>query len=203
MNSLELLLHIVIHPHYALKAKDKPLVVAIVASVMAILSSSLGNLLATGTSVGGKVFFFGIALKVLLLLVFWFLAVSIWHLVAEGFRGKGRVLELFPSMGICLFPAVFLCPLALLMGPFGHMATEFYPLLKSIILIWIIALQILSLKIVYEISGGLAALSYFTPFFALLALVVLIGVFSILLLLLLMSKTAMGFLPLLNSLPGS
>jgi len=196
---LELLLYIIIHPQYALKTKDKPLLLSLVVLVMAALSSSMGSLLVGGTSVEGNIFFFGITLNIIFLLLFWLIAVSLWHLVAEGFRGRGKVLELFPSIGICLFPAIFLGPLALLMTPFGSTVTKFYPLLKSIVVIWIIVLQILALRMTYEFSGTLATLSYLTPFFALLAVLALIGLFSVLFLI---SKTATEFLPLISSLPA-
>lgn len=194
MNSLEILFNLLVHPHYALRKQGKSLSLSIAVVVLAIWSLTVGSYLVNGVSINAGVFSFGLIASVITTLLFVFIDVSLWHFISESFRGEGKVNELFLCMCLSFLPFVFFAPIALMIK-FLEGSVVCWLLFRTVIFAWVIALQIFSIKMVYELNGPLAILTYFVPFMAFLIILFLVFMLIILLLVFISSQ---AFAPLLN-----
>lgn len=179
MNNLEILLNLLIHPNYALRRKDKSWGLAIVVVIMATWSSVVSDYLMRGTSLNYTVFILSVILTITVVLFSVFVGVSLWHFISESFKGKGKTSELFLCICFSLLPYIFLAPMALVAKSLN--VTFLWVLFQLFILVWVIVLQIDSIKTVYGLSGSQAVLTYFIPFavlsFMLVFILVIAGIF--------------------------
>ena len=174
MNNLEILFNLLIRPNYALKRTDKTLSLSIMVVIAALWSSTVGSYLIKGVSVNTSMFLFNIIVPIIVKLCLIIMLVSIWHFICESFKGEGKATELFPCICLSLLPYIFLAPMALILKFSGINVTFLWIFFNFLILVWVIALQISSLKIVYEINGPAATLTYFIPFAVVFVLSILI-----------------------------
>lgn len=179
MNNLEILFNLIVHPLYALRREDRTLSLAILVIVAALWSSITGNYLISGNYVNATFFSFNIVFSVVIALFFIILQVSLWHFISEIFKGKGKVSELFLCVCLCFLPYIFLAPMALIVKSLSINTTFFWPFFQFSIIIWVIVLQINSIKTVYGLNGSQAVLTYFIPFAVLFSILLLILIFSI------------------------
>ncbi|HIE43219.1 MAG TPA: hypothetical protein EYP78_00275 [Candidatus Omnitrophica bacterium] len=198
MNNLEILLHILIHPYYAIRRGEKSLGLSIIVVAVAVWSTTVSDYLIRGVWVSPHLFSFSFILRFTITLFSILIAVSLWHVVSETFRGKGRVGELFPSICLCFLPYIFLSPAALIISSLGTGLTSYWSFFKFLIILWVIILQIFSLKIIYELNGLVAALSYFTPVLLLFAILLLAFLLMVSILIIMTSQALSGLLPVLN-----
>jgi hypothetical protein len=194
MNSLEILFNLLIHPHYALRRQGKSLGLSIAVVVLAIWSLTVGSYLVNGVSINAGVFSFSLIASIITTLLLIFIGASLWHFISESFRGEGKVNELFLCMCLSFLPFVFFTPIALMIK-FLEGSVVCWLLFRTVIFAWVITLQIFSIKMVYELNGPLAILTYFIPFMA--VFVILFFVFM-LLVLLFVFMSSQAFAPLLN-----
>ncbi len=165
MNNLEILFNLLIHPNYALRREDRNLGLAIMVLIAALWSSIAGDYLIRGASVNATLFSFSIIISIVAMLFAIVMGVSLWHFISEGFKGKGKASELFVCICLCFLPYVFFAPMALIMK-FLSINVAFFGLFRMLMIIWVVVLQISSIRIVYELSGSQAVLTYFIPFTA-------------------------------------
>lgn len=164
MNNLEILFNLLIHPNYALKRQDKSLSLSIMVLIAALWSSVISKHLMNGISINTTIFSFSLIMPVIVALVLIIVLVSLWHFISESFKGEGKVSELFLCICLSFLPYIFLTPMALIMKFSGINITFSWFFFRFLIVMWIVILQVLSLRIVYEMSGPLATLTYFIPF---------------------------------------
>ena len=179
MNNLEILFNFLIHPTYALKRRDKSLSLSIMVVIAALWSSVTGNYLMTDTSVSAAVFSFRIICMVMMTLFLIVISVSVWHFISESFKGEGKVSELFPCICLSFLPYIFLTPLALIIKFLPDSATFYWFFFQFLIVVWVIVLQISSIRTVYELNGPLATLTYFVPFIVIFIISLLILILAL------------------------
>ena len=194
MNNLEILLDVLIHPSYALRRGDKSLSLSIAVVVLAVWSAVVGNYIIRGISINAASLLFSIIGITLFALLFNFIIVSVWHFISESFKGRGRANELFICVCLSFLPYIFLAPLALIIK-FSGGGLVYWPFFKFVIAVWVITLQISSIRIVYQLNGPLAAASYFIPFAAFLIIFFLMFVVLALVFVIIASQS---LTPLLN-----
>ncbi len=146
--------------------------------IAAIWSSTVSNYLMNGVSVNAAVFSFSIIIPIILTLFLIVISASLWHFISESFKGEGKVSELFICICLSFLPYIFLTPMALIMK-FSGINETFYWLFFFLIAVWVMVLQISSLRIVYELNGPLATLTYFIPFMIIFIIFFLILVLMI------------------------
>lgn len=196
MDNLEILFNLLIRPNYALRREDRSLSLAIMVVIAAVWSAAVSNYLVKGVSVNAAIFSLSIILPIIITLFAIVVTVSLWHFVSESFKGEGKASELFICICLSFLPYIFLIPMALIMK-FSRINITFQWLfLKFFIAIWVIALQISSLKIVYELNGPLATLTYFVPFLVIFAIFLLIVTLTIVFLVAVASQALTPFLQL-------
>lgn len=171
MNNLEILFDLIVHPLYALRREDRTLGLAITVIIAALWSSVACNYLIIGNSVNVAGFSLNIIFLFVMVLFFVVLQVSLWHFIAEGFKGNGKASKLFLCVCISYVPFVFLAPMAVIVKFLS--AISFWSLFQFFIIVWVILLQINSIKTVYGLNGSQAVLTYFIPFAVLLLILVL------------------------------
>ena len=106
--------------------------------------------------------------------LFFLLLFSVFiHLTSRFFGGEGKMDTLFIALGISIYPAVLYTPVSMLFNSFGALGLSLLGLSKFLILIWIIYLQILAVKNIYNLSSGKASVAYFSPFILVISLLIL------------------------------
>ena len=196
MNNLEILFNLIVHPNYALRREDRSLTLAIMVVIAAIWSATVSSYLVKGVSVNAAIFSLSIILPIIITLFFIVVTVSLWHFISESFKGEGKASKLFLCICLSFLPLIFLTPMALIMKFSGNNITFYWLSFKFLIAVWVMILQIFSLKIVYELNGPLATLTYFVPFLMIFAIFLLIVMLIILLLVFMASQALTPFLQL-------
>jgi len=179
MNNLEILFNLLIHPNYALRREDRSFGLAVMVVIAALWSSIAGNYLIRGNTVNANFFSFNVIFSVITVFFFMVLQVSLWHFISEGFKGKGKASELFLCVCLSFLPFIFFAPMALIMKFLSINTTFFWLFFKFFIFVWVVVLQISSIRIVYELSGPQAVLTYFIPFAVIPFVLFLIMIFAI------------------------
>jgi len=116
-------------------------------------------------------FFSNLIFTIVLATFFWIINAGILHFSAEVWGKKGKVIDLFLTLGLAMFPFILFTPLSLIAEGLGKGGIFLYPLFTSLILIWYLFLVVSSIREVYASS----------TFEAVLILLVPIGVFATLL----------------------
>ncbi len=164
---------------------DKALLISIVTVLLAIFSQTLAlsiinppvsNYLAFSLS-------FGLISKFLLFSIFWMFITAIFHFFASWSKGLTKAKELFVLIGIDFFPLLLLPAVAILSKALGNFEGFVYFMLNLFLLVWVIRLQILSLKELYTLTTEKAFFIFIAPGLILLAfgtILTIIGIGSIL-----------------------
>lgn len=195
MNNFEILFNLIVHPLYALRREDRSLGLAVVVVIAALWSSIAGNYLIRGNPVNTTFFSFNIIFSVITMLFFIVLQVSLWHFISESFKGKGKVSELFLCVCLSFLPFIFFAPMALIMNFLSINTTFFWLFFRFFIFVWVAVLQIYSIRVVYELNGPQAVLTYFIPFSVMFFVLFLIMIFAVMFI----AVTASGmFMPLME-----
>jgi len=193
MNNLEILFNIIVHPLYALRREDRTLSLAVMVMIAALWAFIAGNYLIIENSVNAVFFLSNIIFSVVMMFFFIIVQVSLWHFISEAFQGKGKASELFLCVCLSFLPFIFLAPMALIFKSLD--LTFLWPIFQFSVIIWIIVLQINSIRTVYGLNGSQAVLTYFIPFAVLFFILVLVLIIASVFI----AITASGmFLPLME-----
>ena len=95
---------------------------------------------------------------------FWFVLTAIFHFIATWHQTEGSSHHLFVLFGSSLAPLIFLPVAALLARSLGSGGHFVFFLLSMAVFIWVLALQVKSLKLIYRWPTGKAVLVYIMPF---------------------------------------
>lgn len=146
------------------------IVVALVSQYGFALGEEPGRLPASPAGVIAGLLTFGIA---------YFLIASVIHLVARALGGRGSLSAVMTAFGFASLPLVLNAPVFLLSQLLG--TDVLFWLGMSAFSIWSLALDVLALREVYEVSTGKAVgilvLGAVAPVVALVVIAVVVGVF--------------------------
>ncbi len=106
----------------------------------------------------------GYLAKLFAFVVFWVIMTSLFSSIISWFKKEGNINQLFVLFGASLLPLIFLPAGAILSKGLGASSNNIYILTYLFIAIWILTLQVKSLKIIYQLTTGKAILVYFIPF---------------------------------------
>lgn len=196
MSGLEAIYYMFTKPTISIRnfQESKPVGWAFFIVLLAAISTNVGGVLISPTSldIDKVVLSFGLLGRIILMVGIWVVGTAIIHLFAEWLDGEGKASILFIALGFCFLPAILVAPFALLIQNYPQ-TTKFLLFLSFnlIILLWIVKLEIMSIKEIYNISNFKAIMAISTP----VALGIL-GITSFILISLLMAfSIGSSFLP--------
>jgi len=166
-NYSQLLYDLAIHPGRGLnRAKEhKPWIFLVAVVILSEISIATGATLfvSSFTGVGRITFFSNLLLTIILLTLFWIINVGILHFFAEVWGKRGRVIDLFITLGLAMFPFIFVSPLSLIVEGLGRGKIFFQSIFTTFVLLWYFFLVLDAIKEVYSSSTLEALLILLTP----------------------------------------
>jgi len=191
-NYLALFYDLVAHPGRGLNRarEDKPWIFLVAVVILSGISIATGATLfiSSFTGVRRVVLFSNFLLVVVFLAFFWVVNVGILHFFAEVWGKRGRVIDLFITLGLAMFPFIFVSPLSLIGEGLGGGRIFFQVLFALALFLWCFFLALSAIREVYSSATFEALLILLTP-------IILFAVLSIFLPLSCMLLTIL-FLPL-------
>lgn len=162
-----LLYDLAIHPVRGLnRAKEyRPWIFLVAIVILSEISVATGATLfvSSFTGVGRITFFLNLFLTIILLTFFWIINVGILHFFAEVWGKRGRVIDLFITLGLAMFPFIFVSPLSLIVEGLDRGKIFFQSIFTIFVLLWCFLLVLAAIKEVYSSSTLEALLILLTP----------------------------------------
>lgn len=199
MSGCEIIYYMLTKPAISIKGfqESKPVGQAFLVVLLAIISSHVGGVLISSVNlnVASIILSYGLLVRAIFIIGIWIVGTAIIHLFAEWFDGDGKVSSLFIALGFSFLPAILICPFALLIQNYPHIIKlSLYLCFNLIILLWIVKLEIVSIKEIYHISSFRAIMVVSTP-----AALGIIGIISLIIIVLLMTfslaSSSLSYLP--------
>ena len=166
-NYLALLYDLIAHPGRGLNRarEDKPWIFLVAVVIFSGISIATGATLFVSSFTGvGRVALFSILLMVIVLLTFfWVVNVGIFHFFAEVWGKRGRVIDLFITLGLAMFPFIFVSPLSLIVEGLGGWRIFFQFFFTIALLLWCFFLALSAIREVYSSATFEALLILLTP----------------------------------------
>lgn len=166
-NYLALLYDLIAHPGKGLNQarEDKPWIFLVAVVILSGISIATGATLfvSSFTGVGRVVLFSNLFLVIVLLTFFWVVNVGILHFFAEVWGKRGSVIDLFITLGLAMFPFVFVSPLSLIVEGLGGGRIFFQSFFTIVLLLWCFFLALFAIREVYSSATFEALLILLTP----------------------------------------
>jgi hypothetical protein len=166
-NYLALLYDLIAHPGKGLNRarEDKPWIFLVAVVILSGISIATGTTLfvSSFTRVGRVALFSNLFLVTVFLTLFWVINVGILHFFAEVWGKRGSVIDLFITLGLAMFPFVFVSPLSLLAEGLGVGRVFFQALFTIVLLLWCFFLALSAIREVYFSATFEALLILLTP----------------------------------------
>lgn len=116
-----------------------------------------------------------IGIKIVASFLVWMIGSAIWHLIAEFFGGRGTGVGLFSALGFAHLPRIFIVPLWALIGVMPESSKTVLMVIAVLtILSWSLALDVVAIKEVHQLSTAKAVLVMLMPLL-MIGLLCLIG----------------------------
>ncbi len=166
-NYLALLYDLIAHPGRGINRarEDKPWIFLVAIVILSGISIATGATLfiSSFTGVRRVALFFNLFLVMVLLTFFWVINVGILHFFAEVWGKRGRVIDLFITLGLAMFPFIFISPLSLIVEGLGGGRIFFQALFALALLLWCFFLALSAIREVYSSATFEALLILLTP----------------------------------------
>lgn len=166
-NYLTLLYDLIAHPGKGLNQarEDKPWIFLVAVVILSGISIATGTTLfvSSFTRVGRVVLFSNLFLVIVLFTFFWVVNVGILHFFAEVWGKRGSVIDLFITLGLAMFPFVFVSPLSLIVEGLGGGRIFFQSFFTIVLLLWCFFLALSAIREVYSSATFEALLILLTP----------------------------------------
>lgn len=166
-NYLALLYDLVAHPGRGLNRarEDKPWIFLVAVVILSGISIATGATLfiSSFTGVRRVALFSNLLLVIVLLTFFWVINVGILHFFAEVWGKRGRVIDLFITLGLAMFPFIFVSPLSLIVEGLGGGRIFFQAFFTIALLLWCFFLALSAIREVYSSATFEALLILLTP----------------------------------------
>jgi len=128
------------------------------------------ELAATFPQWASSLFVFGGLMGIIFYLVFWFVSTAIFNLLAAFFGGRENGKGLFAAIGLTLIPSAILPPLQVLVYALGAPGA-IYTVLSVAVVVWVLILEIISIREANKLSTGLAVVIFFLPLVVVIAVI--------------------------------
>ncbi|HUW23393.1 MAG TPA: YIP1 family protein [bacterium] len=166
-NYLALLYDLIAHPGRGLNRarEDKPWIFLVAVVILSGISIATGAALfvSSFTRVGRVALFSNLFLVMILLTLFWVVNVGILHFFAEVWGKRGSVIDLFITLGLAIFPFVFVSPLSLIVEGLGGGRIFFQSFFTIALFLWCFFLALAAIREVYSSATFEALLILLTP----------------------------------------
>ncbi|MFB0528246.1 MAG: YIP1 family protein [bacterium] len=166
-NYLALLYDLIAHPGRGLNRarEDRPWIFLVAVIILSGISIATGATLfiSSFTGVARVALFSNLFLVMVLLAFFWVIDVGILHFFAEVWGKRGRVIDLFITLGLAMFPFIFVSPLSLIVEGLGGGRIFFQALFALALLLWCFFLALCAIREVYSSASFEALLILLTP----------------------------------------
>ena len=166
-NYLALLYNLIAHPGRGLNRarEDKPWIFLVAVVILSGISIATGATLfiSSFTGVRRVALFSNLFLVMVLLAFFWVINVGILHFFAEVWGKRGSVIDLFITLGLAMFPFIFVSPLSLIGEGLGGGRIFFQVLFALALLLWCFFLALSAIREVYSSATSDALLILLTP----------------------------------------
>lgn len=166
-NYLAFLYDLIAHPGKGLNQarEDKPWIFLVAVVILSGISIATGaTLFVSGfTRVRRVVLFSNLFLVIVILTFFWVVNVGILHFFAEVWGKRGSVIDLFITLGLAMFPFVFVSPLSLIVEGLGGGRIFFQSFFTIVLLLWCFFLALSAIREVYSSATFEALLILLTP----------------------------------------
>jgi hypothetical protein len=167
-NNSVFLYDLAIHPGRGLRRvrEHRPwiLLVAIVILSEISLATGVSLFVSNFTGVGRNTFFLNLFLTIILFTVFWIIKAGILHFFAELWGKRGSAIDLFITLGLAMFPFIFVSPLSLIVEGLGRGRILVQSIFTTFVLLWCFFLVLAGIREVYSSSTFEALLILLTPF---------------------------------------
>ncbi|MFB0526434.1 MAG: YIP1 family protein [bacterium] len=184
-NYLALLYDLIARPGRGLSRarEDRPWIFLVAVVILSVVSIATGTTLfvSSFTGVARVALFSNLFLVTVLLILFWVIDVGILHFFAEVWGKRGRVIDLFITLGLAMFPFIFVSPLSLIVEGLGGGRIFFQALFALALLLWCFFLALCAIREVYSSTTFEALLILLTPLVLFMALSILLPLGCILL----------------------
>ncbi|MDD5131199.1 MAG: YIP1 family protein [bacterium] len=194
MEQLGIIIKIITDPEQGfneLLASRKPLWLSSLTAAVGLFCQSIAVLLIDnlGSEQVTSMLTLGYLAKLFAFVVFWITMTSLFHFIASWHKTEGSINNLFILFGASLLPLIFLPAGAILSRGLGLGSHLLYIFIYLVIIIWILFLQVKSLKIIYHLQTGKAISVYIIPFIATFFLLVVSLILFTILTITLISKS--------------
>ncbi len=194
METVEIITKIITDPEQGfndLLVSKKPLRYAFFSVVISLFCQSIAVLLVEnyGSVQVTNLLTFGYFAKLFAFIIFWVIMTSLFHFIASWHKTEGNINNLFILFGASLLPLIFLPAGAILSRGLGTGSHFIYLFIYLVIIIWILFLQVKSLKIIYHLQTGKAISVYIIPFISTFFLLVISLIMFIILTFILITKS--------------
>lgn len=166
-NYLALFYDLIAHPGRGINRarEDKPWIFLVAIVILSGISIATGATLfiSSFTGVRRVALFSNLFLVMVLLTLFWVVNVGILHFFAEVWGKRGRVIDLFITLGLAMFPFIFISPLSLIVEGLGGGRIFFQALFTIALLLWCFFLALSAIREVYSSATFEALLILLTP----------------------------------------
>lgn len=184
-NYSTLLYDLAIHPGRGLnRAKeDKPWIFLVAVVILAEISIATGATLFVSRFIGaGRIaFFLNLIFIIILLTFFWIISVGILHFFAEVWGKRGSIIDLFITLGLAMFPFLFVSPLSLIVEGLGRGRIFIQSIFAIAVLLWFFFFALAAVREVYCSSTFEALLILLAPILLFTILFIFLPLGSILL----------------------
>ncbi|MCK4326415.1 YIP1 family protein [bacterium] len=162
---MELIYQLFTSPRLAMRrvSKERPLGLAFLVVILAILSNRIGWLLILPTGHAKILLSLGLIIELMVAFGGLFLLVAIFHLMANFCGGSGRGASLYSVCGFALIPIWLMTPLAIMLKPLGTARLLLLPLFGMIILVCMAGLFVLGIQEVHHLPRGKAVATFIIP----------------------------------------
>ncbi len=182
---LALFYDLIAHPGKGLSRgrEDRPWIFLAAVIILSVISIATGTTLFVSrfTGVTRVALFSNLFLVTVLVAVFWIVNVAILHFSAEVWGKRGSVIDLFVTLGLAIFPYIFVSPLSLLVEGLGGGRIFFRSFFTIVLLLWSFFLALSAIKEVYSSATLAALLILLTPLVLFMALSIILPLGCILL----------------------
>jgi len=166
-NSLSLLYDLAINPGKGLTRarKHRPWFFLLGVVILIEISIAMGAtlFLSRFTAIESAVFFPGLFLVMVFLILVWLTNVGILHFFAEVWGKRGRIVDLFITLGLAMFPFIFVSPLSLMVEGLRGDSIFFPSIIVFALVLWSFFLSLAAIRDVYSCSAFEALLILLTP----------------------------------------
>lgn len=145
------------------------------AALVVACSSLLAALSVLGGAFNGSEKLLLVILQLFNSIFTWIFSVAIWQLFAELLGGTGAGKQLLKSIGFISFLQILIVPVYLVAVLVPDAGAVLVAIAAVLVFVWSMALEIMAISAVHDISAAKAALVFFLPFLLFLALCIVVA----------------------------